>query len=523
MPRISRHEPAGARVRFHAPLMGLVAAGLALAPVGCGVDKTKFSSPQVELVVSSAELAVLEGEQVTFTIALSARPTAPVLVAVSSSAETKVAGAPVELEFSPDAFDVAQTVTLTGVVDRDFNNETATITVEAEAIEPATLTVSVIECPTLAAQDFWLMFNPNNAGGGRREVHVAGAAGTLVSIAGAPAAPIPAAGILMVDTGLTRVPAPNVVESGKAFQVTASAPVQVFANNYVPNTVDAFTAVPLQLLGTDYRALGFSTSRQSQITVYATEDNTTVTIGTDAAIKLNRGQSYLRTSAADVTGVRVVSDKPVGVNTGDACINTGAGACDHVEEMLFPVNSWASDFFVPVIPQSQVFRVVAASDATVVSVDGAEVRTLNVGQFYEGSGGGKRVQASKPVEVYIIGMGEPTGNGDPAFILIPGVQNAVDEATFSALAADNENTLVVSMPTADIGTLRLDGAAITPAPTWTAYASGGYSHTRIPVTAGIHTLIAGKPFIPIVWGERSFESYGYVAGYGYPRAACQLP
>ncbi|MBK7539402.1 MAG: IgGFc-binding protein [Myxococcales bacterium] len=522
MPRIRRHEPEAKWGRIQARRMRVVAAGLALALFGCGVDKAKFIAPQVELVLSGTELAVLEGEQVTFTVALSAQPTAPVLVAVRSSDEAKVAGAPVELEFSPDTFDVPQTVTLAGLVDRDFNNETATITVAAEALEPATLKVSVIECPTLAAQDFWLMFNPNNETSGRRDVHVAGAAGTMVTIAGAPAAPIPAAGILTVDTGLTRIPAPNVVESGKAFQVTASAPVHVFANNYVTSSVDAFTAVPQQLLGTDYRALGFSTSRQSQISVVATEDNTTVTIGTGAAIKLNRGQSYLRTAAVDVTGVRVVSDKPVGVNTGDACISTGAGACDHVEEMLFPVSSWASDFFVPVIPQSQTFRVVAASDGTVVSVDGAGVG-LNAGQFYEGSGGGKRVQASMPVEVYIIGMGEVTGNGDPAFILIPGVQNAVAEATFSALAANNENTLVVSMPTAELATLRLDGAAVTPAPTWTAYASGGYSHTRIPVTAGIHKLTASKPFIPIVWGERNFEGYGYVAGYGYPRAACQLP
>lgn len=158
-----------------------------------------------------------------------------------------------------------------------------------------------------------------------------------------------------------------------------------------------------------------------------------------------------------------------------------------------------------------------------VSVDGVEVGTYNAGQFFEGAGGGKRVQASKPVEVYIVAMGEPSGNGDPAFILLPGVQNAVDSATFSALAADNENTLVVSMPTTEVDTLRLDGAPVAPSSTWTAYSSGGYSHARIPVTAGIHKLTASKPFIPIVWGEKSFESYGYVAGYGYPRAACPLP
>jgi large repetitive protein len=379
-----------------------------------------------------------------------------------------------------------------------------------------------IECPapTLAAQDFWLIFNPNNAASGRRDVHVAGPPGTQVVIAGAAPATIPASGILTVDTGLTRVPSPNVVQSGKAIEITSSAPVQVFANNFQPFTVDAFTVVPVQLLGKDYRAIGYPNSigQPSQVTVFAIQDNTTVTIGTGAPFVLNRGQSFLRSQVGDATGLRVVADKPVGVNSGDSCLNTGAGACDHVEEMLFPIDSWASDFYIPTIPQGQNFRVVAATDGTVVSVDGTVVGTINAGQFYTGSGGGKRVQTSKPAEVYIIALGDTSGTGDPAFILMPGAQNGVGTATFSALAADNVNTLAISMPTAAISSLRLDGAAVNP--TWTAYSSGGYSYAQIVVAVGSHTLVADQAFIPVIWGEKSFESYGYVAGYGYPPGVC---
>lgn len=213
MSSISRHEPGRASGRGHTHSMAFIGAALTFTLLGCGVDKVKFSSPQLELVVSKSELAVLEGEQVTFTVALSAPPTAPVQVTVRSSDDAKVAGAPQELEITPDAFDVPQTVTVTGHADRDFNNETATITVESESLEPATLTVSVIECPTLAAQDFWLMFNPNNTPTGRRDVHVAGSPGTTVSIAGASAMEIPANGILTVDTGLMRIPTPPALVS----------------------------------------------------------------------------------------------------------------------------------------------------------------------------------------------------------------------------------------------------------------------------------------------------------------------
>lgn len=492
--------------------------------MACGVDKVKFRTGNPEdtavLVVSKTEVAVLEGGEATFTVALSRDPEGPVVVSLRASNDDKLAGAPAELRFESADYDVPQTVTVTGKTDRDAANEAVSILVESAGLETVTVAVSVVECPTLAGQDFWIAFNPNYSNDGRREVYVAGAPGTTVTIAGVEGV-IPAAGIFYRDIGNSQIPTAGVIETGKAFQVTADAPVQVFANSFVPFTVDAFTAVPIQLLGTDYRAIGYAGSTASQILVYATEDNTVVTIGAEAPITLNRGQSFLRTSSMDATGIRIVSDKPVGVNTGDNCIFITAGACDHVEEMLFPVESWASDFFVPLIPQAQTFRVVAATDGTEVRVDGVLAETLAAGGFYTGTGGGKRVQTSKPSEVYIVAHGESSNQGDPSFILLPGVQNGIDTTTFSALSDINVNTLVVSMPTTAIPSLRLDGAAVQT--TWTPYASGDYSHAQIGVAAGSHSLIADQPFIPVVWGERTTESYGYVAGYGYPRATCQLP
>lgn len=508
-----------------------VLAGASFGLAGCAVDRVTFQpEDSVQLVVSDTELAVLEGETATFTVALSARPKGPIDVTLSSGSDMKVEGAPGVLRFEPDGFDVPQTVTVTGKTDRDANNEASTILVESAGLESVTVAVSVVECPTLAAQDFWVMFNPNADPSGRRDLIIAGANGTTVKIADGNSLAIPESGLLVVDTGLTRVPAAGQVESGKAFQVTASAPVQVFANNFRSASVDAFTVLPVQLLGTDYRAIGYPnslTGQMAQISVYATEDATTVTIGAGAPILLNRGQSYLHAvintgnPAVDLTGTRVLADKPVAVNSGDACLNTGAGACDHVEEMLFPVTSWSSDFFVPALPQDQAFRVVAATAGTMVTVDGQVVATLDAGQFYAGTGGGKRVQTSQPAQLYVIALGQADVNGDPAFLLLPGVQNAVDGATFSALSDTNTNFLVVSMPTAAIASLRLDGAPVETR--WTPYASGGYSHAQVTITAGTHKLTADDVFIPVVWGERTAESYAYVAGYGYPKQRCQLP
>ncbi len=345
-----------------------------------------------------------------------------------------------------------------------------------------------------------MIFNPNNSASGRRDVFFAGAPGTTVTINGGAPLTIPASGLLQTDTGLSRVPTPNVLESGKSLHIVASAGVTVFANNFQPFTVDAFTVLPTQILGKDYYAVGYPNSigQPSQITVIATEDNTSVSIAGGAAFTMNAGQSFLRSVVGDATGLRITADKPIGVNAGDSCLNTGAGACDHVEEMLLPVDAWASEFFVPVIPQDTDYRVVANQAGTEVRVDGTLVATIGQGQFYSASGGGVRITTSKPTEAYMIAKGDTSGTGDPAFLLLPGRENAVGAATFAALAADNVNTLVVSMPTAAIATLKVDGALVSP--TWTAYPTGGFSYAQIVVAAGDHTVSADQAFIPVVWG-----------------------
>lgn len=379
-----------------------------------------------------------------------------------------------------------------------------------------------VECPaeTLQGKEFWLMFNENLQGGGRRDVFVAGAPGTLVTIdANAPVA-IPASGLLQTDVGIARSLAQNVVESDKAVHVVTDAGVTVFAESFEPFTVDAFTVLPVGLLGTDYYAVGYPNAIGfvSEIGVVATEDGTTVNIGADAPLSLNKGQSFMRAVVGDATGLRITSNKPIAVNTGDLCINTGAGACDHVEEMLIPIEGWASEFFVPVIPQDTDYRVVASQAGTDVFVDSVLVTTLGQGQFYSATGAGVRITTSKPTEAYLIAKGDNSGTGDPAFLLLPGRQNAVGSATFAALAADNVNTLVVSMPTAAIATLKVDGALVSP--TWTAYPTGGFSYAQIEVPAGDHTVSADQAFIPVVWGEKAYESYAYVAGLQVQQAIC---
>ncbi|HPH68379.1 MAG TPA: IgGFc-binding protein, partial [Kofleriaceae bacterium] len=380
-----------------------------------------------------------------------------------------------------------------------------------------------VECPaeTLQGKEFWMMFNANIAGPNpRREIYFAGTAGTSVTVDTNAPLTIPASGLLKIDVTNSRDLADNVIESGKAIHIVASAGVTIFANNYRDNTVDAFTVLPTSLLGTDYYAVGYPNSIgfNSQIGVVATEDNTSVTIGTAAPITLNKGQSFMRAAVGDATGIHITADKPIAVNSGDFCLNTGENACDHVEEMLIPSDGWANEFLVPVLPQPTDYRVVASQANTEVRVDNVLVATLGTGQFYSAAGAGVRITTSKPAEAYAIAKGKSGEDGDPAFLLLPGIQQAVGNSTFAALSADNTNYLSISMPTVAINTLRVDGALVSP--TWTAYPTGGFSYATIVIPAGDHTVSADQAFIPVVYGERSAESYAYVAGLQVQQAIC---
>ena len=78
------------RALFAVALLGSL--GLSMS---CGVDKVKFRTGEPEttavLVVSKTEVAVLEGGEATFTVALSRDPEGPVVVSLRASNDEKLA------------------------------------------------------------------------------------------------------------------------------------------------------------------------------------------------------------------------------------------------------------------------------------------------------------------------------------------------------------------------------------------------------------------------------------------------
>ena len=98
--------------------------GLDVADVTVTVDDAQ--SPG--LVLPAGPLGVDENGTQTYTVALRTQPTGPVTVAVASSDTGAATVEPASLEFTAASWNVAQTVTVTGVDDGDGADESVTLT-----------------------------------------------------------------------------------------------------------------------------------------------------------------------------------------------------------------------------------------------------------------------------------------------------------------------------------------------------------------------------------------------------------
>ena len=78
------------------------------------------------------------------------------------------------------------------------------------------------------------------------------------------------------------------------------------------------------------------------------------------------------------------------------------------------------------------------------------------------------------------------------------------------------------MPTAGIGTVRLDGVIVPPS-SFVAIGATGFSGAQLTVTAGSHRVTASLPFGATIYGYAIFDSYGYPGGMSVAPVATASP
>ena len=243
----------------------------------------------------------------------------------------------------------------------------------------------------------------------------------------------------------------------------------------------------------------------------------------------------------DLTGTYIKSDQPITVFGGHQCGNVvfGVDRCDHIESVLFPVQSWGKDYvgtkFSPrapsTSPEPDIWRVVAAEDNTLIRTDppieGINGFTLQAGQWRQfETTVDFRLGSNRPVMLsqYMVGsnwlgipricnMGidaaNPTGIGDPAMALaVPASQFRKDYFVLTPAAYEQDFLNLIAPANA---TITMDGQPVDES-LFRAVGAGSYKVAVLPVTDGFHALTSSVAFGVVSYGYDCHVSYASAGG-----------
>ena len=274
--------------------------------------------------------------------------------------------------------------------------------------------------------------------------------------------------------------------------------------------------------------------------VRGSNSSVTVTSGESYTITLNRLQTFLLSSTLDLTGSKVVSNKPIAFFSGHECadVPVGVGACDHLVEQLPPTITWGSQFFAASSlgkTAGEQYKVTTSAATTTVvcycyksggTVSETFITILNgAGRSYEfhiGQNMFCSLQASNPVLLVQFAIGaarEPSLYGDPFMMMIPPVEQYSNNYAFVAQSGfENAITVTVQEEFFNSEDMFLNGNSLNSS-SWTEiYCSAqtvcGYA-TRVSLSAERNFIYHRAPTAKIgtfVYGFRGYTGYGYPAG-----------
>ena len=229
----------------------------------------------------------------------------------------------------------------------------------------------------------------------------------------------------------------------------------------------------------------------------------------------------------DLTGTRIRANGRVAVVSGHECafVPHNRWACDHLEESMFPLETWGRDVVVaitqPLAAEPNVIRIVSGAPGNAIRFE-PEVHsalTLDEGAFVEFEASQDfRVVASEPVTVAQFMVGQQyagrtfdeaatEGAGDPSFSLaIPTEQY---RGRYSFLAPQTFEQSWVNLVAPSGQTVLLDGRSVE---NFTAIAETGQRAARVRIEGGAHTVESSGDVGVMVYGFGSYTSYMLPAG-----------
>ncbi len=388
---------------------------------------------------------------------------------------------------------------------------------------------------TNVGTDFWIAFPPNSGPNLQIKLFIS----SNYSTSGFVSSVFPGVNqSFTVTPGIvTQLTIPSGVQlvdgtEDKGIHVTSNDPISLYGVNTAVASADAYLALPVNALGLDYRivtyATTFNTSAPSSFSVVSIQEGTELSVfnhqtNSTSIVQLHVGQTYHVRGINmddDMTGSRVQSNVPVAVFGSAPLVYLPAGcaAGDHIIEQMFPYYSWGKNFVTVSLAgrdaSGDVFRIVAAEDATNISINGTATATINAGDYFETDLTGNNViTTSKATMLAQFAKGEYcTGmiTGDPMMMLIPPREQFLTNYTISTVDGFSSWVNIVA-PDYAIGSIYQDGVLI-PTSAFSPVPSTTWFGAQRPVTPGSHTFTSLSPFGVFVYGWQATNAYGYPGG-----------
>ncbi|TFJ97611.1 avidin-like [Platysternon megacephalum] len=239
--------------------------------------------------------------------------------------------------------------------------------------------------------------------------------------------------------------------------------------------------------------------------------------GTKLEIKLLAFQGYQLQGIANVSGTRIISEKPVAVLVGQVCFCNNT-KCNHVFEQLLPVCSWGTTYIIPPLPWQEVDErvyITASQSTTVLYQLGEQQETVTL------AGGSVLQLPVKPsipvyisanvgIQVVFYSVGTAIPNSSHAFLM-----NVPDVASYCRMYSINaqegfENFALMVANTPETGAIILDNQPLRDV-VWNRVPGTEFvwgMHTLGPVIRSHAVEHPSSPFALLSVGTAAMDSYG---------------
>ena len=256
------------------------------------------------------------------------------------------------------------------------------------------------------------------------------------------------------------------------YLTTSSNKVSVIGQNHHTATTETYFALPIIELYSTYVYYGVTVPRtsvhsslyDSAILIVGTQNNTVLKLKVTQAVNVAVGNTvtsliprrqysfvinhlqtmYVR-SIQDLTGTKIVTNKPVSVFSGHECANVpwNVAACSHLTEQLPPTALLGKEYYTAPLANrtSYTIKILAAYNSTTVNIycnNTVESYAINEGEFHNKTMQIKQycaVRSNKEVLVVQFSHGgdEDNNYGDPMMTLVPATNKYLNKFDFSTI------------------------------------------------------------------------------------------